>query len=41
MYMNLKRVLVGGGGEIRTRGAISHTLAFQASTLDRSATPPL
>ena len=30
-----------GGGEIRTHGTLSSTLAFQASTLSHSVTPPL
>ena len=31
----------GGGGEIRTHGRVSSTLALQASTLNHSVTPPL
>lgn len=32
--------VIGGGGEIRTPGGFYPTLAFQASALDRYATPP-
>jgi hypothetical protein len=32
--------LIGGRGEIRTRGAIADTLALQASAFNRSATLP-
>lgn len=31
----------GGGGEIRTHGTLTSTLALQASTLNHSVTPPV
>lgn len=32
---------IGGGGEIRTHGALSGTAVFKTAALNRSATPPL
>ena len=40
MLRQIKLILCGGGGEIRTHGRVTPTTIFKTVAFNRSATPP-